>query len=215
VAAVRNQRQRVNGFASAAPSATSVTTQLGDLVLAAESELLRPGQQSAVLRNAGAAVDAQLAQLVVAGDPVTLTSPRGTVQVTVISYAHYPVTASLTLTSDKLLFPNGTSEWTFHWTRADPLIGSGSGHINIVPVTVQARASGTSRVTVVIRSPVGGLTLSTGQVSVRSTATSLVGILLSLGAVLVLAVWWVRTSRKRRAGRRDHPVANPAPAETR
>jgi hypothetical protein len=214
VAAIRTQRARVDGFASAAPSASSVNSQLGDLVLAAESELLRPGQQSAVLRNAGAAVDAQLAQLVVAGDPVTLTSARGTVQVTVISYAHYPVTASLTLTSDKLLFPNGTAEWTFQWTRADPLIGSGSGHINIVPVTVQARASGTSRVTVVIRSPGGGLTLSTGQVSVRSTATSLVGILLSLGAVLVLAVWWVRTSRKRRAGRRDHPVTNTAPSET-
>jgi hypothetical protein len=68
---------------------------------------------------------------------------------------------------------------------------------------------------VVIRSPMGGLTLSTGQVSVRSTATSLVGILLSLGAVLVLAAWWVRTSRKRRAGRRGHPVTTPAPSETR
>ena len=33
----------------------------------------------------------------------------------------------------------------------------------------------------------------------RSTATSVVGVVLSLGAVAVLVVWWFRTSRKRRA----------------
>ena len=51
-------------------------------------------------------------------------------------------------------------------------------------------------------SPAGGLLLSSGQISVRSTATSVVGIVLSLGAVAVLVVWWIRTSRKRRALRR-------------
>jgi len=194
VAAIHSQRLRLDGFDAAAPSARTESTGLGDVVLAGESETLRPGQQAEVLQNAGAAVDAQLAQLVVAGDPVTLTSARGTIQVTVISYAHYPVTATMTLTSDKLLFPGGTTQWT-HGTT---LIGS--GHTNIVPVTVQARASGTSKITIVLRSPTGGLTLSSGQVSVRSTATSLVGILLSLGAVAVLVAWWIRTSRKRRSG---------------
>jgi hypothetical protein len=150
-------------------------------------------------------MDAQLAQLVVAGDPVTLTSAQGTIQVTVISYAHYPVTTAMTLTSDKLLFPGGTTQWT-HTTT---LIGS--GHTNIVPVTVRARASGTSKVTIVLRSPTGGLTLSSGQVNVRSTATSLVGILLSLGAVAVLLAWWIRTSRKRRSGRAGG-TAEPEPA---
>ncbi len=195
VAAIRAQRHRLDGFDAAAPSAHTVSTGLGDVVLAGESETLRPGQQAEVLQNAGEAVDAQLAQLVVAGDPVTLTSARGTIQVTVISYAHYPVAATMTLTSDKLLFPGGTTQWS-HGTT---LIGS--GHTNIVPVTVQARASGTSKITIVLRSPTGGLTLSSGQVSVRSTATSLVGILLSLGAVAVLVAWWIRTSRKRRSGR--------------
>ena len=212
VAAIRTQRQRLDGFDEAARSARTVSTGLGDVVLAGESETLRPGQQAEVLENAGAAVDAQLAQLVVAGDPVTLTSTQGTIQVTVISYAHYPVTTAMTLTSDKLLFPGGTTQWT-HTTT---LIGS--GHTNIVPVTVRARASGTSRVTIVLRSPTGGLTLSSGQVNVRSTATSLVGILLSLGAVAVLVAWWIRTSRKRRSARTGgtaEPEPAPDPVEAR
>jgi hypothetical protein len=205
VAAIRAQRLRLDDFDAAARSARTVSTGLGDVVLGGESETLRPGQQAEVLKNAGAAMDAQLAQLVVAGDPVTLTSAQGTIQVTVISYAHYPVTTVMTLTSDKLLFPGGTTQWT-HTTT---LIGS--GHTNIVPVTVRARASGTSKVTIVLRSPTGGLTLSSGQVNVRSTATSLVGILLSLGAVAVLVAWWIRTSRKRRSGRAGG-TAEPEPA---
>jgi len=54
-------------------------------------------------------------------------------------------------------------------------------------------------------------------VSVRSTATSVVGIILSVGAVVVLAVWWVRTSRKRRRERRrlaDGDDAGDTDAET-
>ena len=51
-AAIRTQRQRIDGFASAAaPTARSLSAPLGDLVLAGESELLRPAQQSAVLGN--------------------------------------------------------------------------------------------------------------------------------------------------------------------
>jgi hypothetical protein len=211
VAAIRTQRQRVDGFTAAAATAHEVSTGLGDLVLASESEALRPNQQAEVLRDAGAAVDAQLAQLVVTGDPITLTAQRGAVQVTIISNAPYPVTASVTLTSDKLLFADGTTEWT---TKA-PLTLTGGGHTNSVPVTVQARTSGPSKITIVLRSPIGGLTLSTGQVVVHSTATSLVGVLLSLGAVLVLVVWWIRTSRRRRNRPVGHFEAAEAPAEPR
>jgi hypothetical protein len=81
---------------------------------------------------------------------------------------------------------------------------------------VQTRASGLFKVDITLSSPAGGLTLSSGQVSVRSTATSVVGVILSLGAVAVLVVWWLRTSRKRRARRRleetGEGVAPPVPA---
>ncbi len=197
VTAIRTERQRINALAFAAPSARDVTVKLSEIVLSGESENLRPGQQAAVLGNASAAVNAQLSQIAVAGDrTITLTSQRGRVPVTIVSAAPYPVRASLTLTSDKLLFAN-------HSTSVTQAITLQPGHTNVIYVTVQARASGSFRVGIVLRDPVSHVVLSSGEVSVRSTATSVVGIVLSLGAVAVLAVWWIRTSRKRRRARRS------------
>jgi hypothetical protein len=204
VTAIRHQRQLVDGFSSAATGdvAGRVETQLGNLVLAGESESLRPAQQSAVLHNAGLAVDAQLGQLTVGGDrTVTLTSTQGTLQVTIVSTAAYPVTATLTLTSDKLLFPNGTTQWSEN-TRLLPA-AQGSAYTNVVPVAVRARTSGVFNVDIVMHSPSFQLQLANGQMIVRSTATSVVGIVLSLGALAVLIVWWVRTSIKRRRRRAE------------
>ena len=194
--AIRAQHLRVDEFASAAVGVRDLTTQLGDLVLAAESEVLRPGQQSGVLHNAASAMDAQLGQLVIAGDrTITFTSQQGTIPVTIVSTAPYPVTATLTLTSDKLLFKNGATEWTQPTTLAPE-------HTNVVDVSVRTRVSGLFKVAITLHSPSGALELSSGEVNVRSTATSVVGIVLSLGAIAVLAVWWIRTSRKRRVLRR-------------
>jgi hypothetical protein len=197
-AAIRTQRMRVDGFATAAPTARSLIGPLGDLVLAGESDLLRPAQQSAVLRNTKLAVDAQLGQLTVAsGQSITLTSQQGTLPIDIESSAPYPVSATLTVTSDKLLFANGSTGWTQPTT-----VVPGHGHTDVVYVKVRARTSGVFTVDVTLHAPVGGLVLSSGQIVVRSTATSIVGVILSLGAVAVLAVWWIRTSRKRRVLRR-------------
>jgi hypothetical protein len=141
-------------------------------------------------------MDAQLGQLVIAGDrTITFTSQQGTIPVTIVSTAPYPVTATLTLTSDKLLFKNGATEWTQPTTLAPE-------HTNVVDVSVRTRVSGLFKVAITLHSPSGALELSSGEVNVRSTATSVVGIVLSLGAIAVLAVWWIRTSRKRRVLRR-------------
>jgi hypothetical protein len=195
-AAIRTQRARINGFATAAPSAKEVSAQLGNLVLAGEADTLRPSQQAAVLHNTASAVDAQLTQLEVAGQPITLTSQRGRLPISIFSNATYPVSALLTLTSDKLLFAD--KDLT-QYTEAVTLIPQ---HTNVIYVNVQTRVSGVFKVAITLHSPTGGLLLSSGQISVRSTATSVVGIVLSLGAVVVLVVWWIRTSRKRRALRR-------------
>ncbi len=201
--AIVTQRQRVNAFAAAAPGNQALGQQLGDLVLAGEAEILRPAQQSAVLHNAGAAVDAQLGLLSVEGDQsITLTASSGNVPVTVLSNASYVVTGSLTLSSDKLLFDNGQTEWSKSITLPPR-------YTKVVYVHVRTRASGTARMDVALRSPDGLLQLATGEISVRSTATSVVGIVLSIGAIAVLLVWWVRTSRKRRILRLADESADP------
>jgi len=202
-AAIVTQRQRVNAFAAAAPGDQALGQQLGDLVLAGEAETLRPAQRSAMLHNAGVAVDAQLGLLSVeGGQSITLTASSGRVPVTVLSNATYAVTGSLTLSSDKLLFDNGQTEWSTPITLPPR-------YTKVVYVHVRTRTSGTFRMDVALRSPDGLLQLATGQVSVRSTATSVVGIVLSIGAVAVLLVWWVRTSRKRRTLRLAEESAEP------
>ncbi len=208
--AISDQRQRVNAFASAAvgAAARSIVSALSDLVLAGQSDLLRPGQQASVEAAAGRAIDAQLARIAVAGDKtVTLTSQQGSLPVTIASSAPYDVDATLTLSSDKLLFPNGGTQWT----RPGTITLLPAPHTNVIDVPVRSRGSGVFPVEIILRSPTGDLQLSSGTITLRSTATSVVGIVLSVGAVVVLAAWWIRTSRRRRAERRRLEAADEPP----
>ena len=199
VAAIRTQRVRVNGFASAAVGAHALVLQLGDLVLGGEAAALRPVQQSAVLANAGDAVDAQFGLLAVESDQsVTLTARSGRVP------DHHPV---------ERLLPGGRH--THPQQRQAPLpqrarpqwtqsVLLRPRYSTVVYVRVQTRASGVFRLDISLHSPDGSVRLATGELSVRSTASSVVGVVLTAGAVAVLAVWWFRTSRRRRAaGRAD------------
>jgi hypothetical protein len=148
-----------------------------------------------VLANAGAAVDAQLGQVACECDQsVTLTARGGRIPITVVSNASYPIAATLVLSSDKLLFPNGETVWSTSWTL--------HANSNVKYVKVQSRASGLFRLDVRLQAPGGALRLATGELSVRSTSSSVVGVVLTAGAVAVLVVWWVRTSLRRRAARR-------------
>lgn len=201
-AAVRNQRAHIDAFNSSLPASAHLLTQeLDNLVLSSESELLRSAQQRAVLHNAGLALDAQLAQLgVAAGQTITLTSRNGRIPVTVLSTSPYPITGVLTLTSGKLLFANGKTQLSQPTTL--------SHSTNVTYTSVQARVLGEFKVDVTLRAPTGGLVLAEGVVSVRSTTTSIVGVLLSLGAVGVLLLWWIRTVVRRRSGRRRTAVGH-------
>jgi Family of unknown function (DUF6049) len=200
-ASIANQRRRVNALSSAVVGVAghTLTTQISDLVLAGQSDLLRPAEQLSVETEAGRAIDAQLQHVVVAGGlTLTLTSQQSTLPVTVASSAPYDVHATLSLSSDKLLFPNGATQWT----RPGVVTLLPAPHTNVIDVPVRSRGSGIFTVDVVLRTPVGGIQMSAGSIDIRSTAASVVGIALSAGAVIVLAVWWIRTSRRRRTARR-------------
>jgi Family of unknown function (DUF6049) len=208
VDAIRAERTRVDGFADASVGDRALSQQLGDLVLGGEAQALRTPQQSAVVANAGAAVDAQIGQFAVEGNQtVTLTASSGTVPVTVVSSASYPISATLVLSCDKLLFSNGKTVLS----KAIVLLPH---HSTVTYVPVRSRASGVFRLDVSLRSPDDQLHLAVGELSVRSTSSSVVGVILTVGAVVVLAVWWFRTSVKRRAARRaeetgDGPEPSP------
>ncbi|HWD51835.1 MAG TPA: DUF6049 family protein [Acidimicrobiales bacterium] len=204
--AIRNQRTRIAGLTSAIPAASPVAqrlpVQLGDLVLASESENLKPSQQSSVIRNTGAAVNAQLSQVSVSGDQsITLTSVNAQIPVSIASRAPYPMTGTLTLTSDELLFANGTRRLS----RPETLTAVNT----TIYIPVRARSSGESKLEITFSAPSAGMVITTGVIVVRSSATSVVGIVLSVGAVAVLLVWWLRTSFRHRRRRADAATGTP------
>jgi hypothetical protein len=61
-----------------------------------------------------------------------------------------------------------------------------------VPINVRTRASGDSALDVTLQTPDGGLVIDRTRVTVRSTAFSGVGVVLSVGAGTFLALWWGR-----------------------
>jgi hypothetical protein len=197
---IRNQRSRIAGLASAISPASPVVhtlpLQLSDLVLASESEDLKPSQQSSLIHNAGTAINAQLGQFSVSGDQsITLTSQNAQIPVSIASVAPYPVTGTLTLTSDEPLFANGTRRLSKPGTAL-------TGPNTTIYIPVQARASGESKLEITFSTPADGMVITNGVISIRSTATSVVGVVLSLGAVAVLLAWWLRTTFRRRKRRR-------------
>jgi hypothetical protein len=192
--AVAGARRRLDGFQSAAPGAGTVNGSLDDLLLVSESdERSHPGQLGGVAA-VGHQLQGQLDLLSLASDRrLTVTARAAPLPITVLSAAPYNVTGVVTLSSDKFVFPDGASA-PLHLDRAT----------NTVRINARARASGDFPVEVTLTSPDGHLVLTQGQLTVRSTATSVVGVVLTVVALVVLVFWWARTFRR---SRRRHRAA--------
>src|SRR5262249_52528596 len=86
-------------------------------------------------------------------------------------------------------------------------------------VPVEAKTAGVFKLAISLSSPDGDLALSRGAYTVRSTAASGVGIILWMGAALLLIMWWIRDLRHGRRARRlvpppsapEQPVADDEP----
>jgi hypothetical protein len=109
--------------------------------------------------------------------------------VTVQKDVSYPVRIVVRVEGDQVQFPGGA-------TRALRLTRRTTTEL----FTVQARSSGAFPLTVTLESPDGRLTMSTSRFTVRSTAASGLGVVLSIGAGAVLLAWWARSFSRRRRG---------------
>jgi hypothetical protein len=190
--AIRAARGQIDAFTTAV-SDPAVPRGLSDLLLTAESGLLRPARQAAGVGEAVAALHAELGRVSITADSIRLTSSAARVPVTIVKTAPYTVTGVMTVSSDKLVLSGGGPR-TVVLDRPT----------NAVYVGMQARTGGVFRVTVTLVSPQGGLVLATHEITVRSMSASAVAIGLSLGAVAVLLLWWARTVWRRGGGRGAH-----------
>ena len=122
-----------------------------------------------------------------------MTSLKGALPITLTKTADWTMAGVLTVRSDHLRFPHGrTRSVTIdHPTQS-------------VRIPVVAETTGDLTVSVTLTTPSGSLLLAHQRIVVRATQTSAAAIVLTIGAALVLLVWWVRTSlrRPRRRSRR-------------
>jgi len=122
---------------------------------------------------------------------LTLTAREGTIPLTIRNDSGVPLRVSIHLTSAKLEFPDGDTidrELVEETTRID--------------IRVRSRATGAFPLRIDVRTPDGRQSLSMSRYTVRSTAVSGAGLVLSIGAGLFLTVWWARHWRRTRRSKK-------------
>lgn len=194
--AITSVRTRLTGFSSIIDAVNPIDDDLEELVLVAQSAELRPARRAAYLDGVAHGIEREIGLVQVPPKrSITLTARTGDIPVTILSEAPYPVHLQLEVESEKLEFPKGSS-------RAVTLARRNTTQ----RFAVKARTSGTFPLRLRLVSPDGTLVLGRSRFTVRSTAASGVGVLLSAGAGAFLLLWWVRHHARGRRNRRLVPV---------
>jgi hypothetical protein len=129
------------------------------------------------------------------GSTITLTAREGEIPVTFLNESDQTLRVKVRLESDKLFFPDGDVREVELPPRS-----------TTIGFNVESRASGTSTLELTVTSVDEQLTIQSTRVRVRSTVVSGVGVFLTVGASLFLALWWLLHFRRRRAKDRDPTV---------
>ena len=137
-------------------------------------------------------------------EKVTLTSRNADFPLTLQSKLGYAVNVVIDLqASNRLTFPGGN--------RIQETLVSQRTRVKL---RVHAPVSGDTPVAVTVRSPDGHVVLATSRYTVRVTAVSGVGVVLTAGAALFLVIWWIRhwrsSARQRNGTAVPESKASPA-----
>jgi hypothetical protein len=193
--------------ASVVPHDTGLVAGLQQQILVAESAQNSPHQATQHLAAVDRALSTIGASLTLFGSAhVTLTSRTGKIPITIqLTGSLRPVDVVLRVKSSNLDFP--ASEVAEHVTL--------TSRDTQLFLTVSARTSGESTFTVELVTPTGATVLLAPTIyNVTSTAVSGVAIALSLAALAVLAMWWIRSvvRHRRAAHTRDGGPGAPQPS---
>jgi len=218
ITAVPNRSPASYFFASSLENALSTTTAIRSIVpddatflsrvedavlLAETSGLRRPIWTRYATGPLSAVGEIEHAISVSGARTVTLTQRRAKVPITIVSTFPSPIYATLQLASSTLVIAPGD--------RNRPLVLRRKNSPLEVPVT--ARTSGVSTIGIQLTSPRGGIVLLDEVYTIRSTAFSIVAVALSVAALAILALWWLRSHLRRRR-RRARALAAELPLAT-
>ncbi len=203
--AIRAGRRQLDAFVATFPTATAPADGFALRLLVAQSADLSGRRRDLVLSALSSALTRSLDGVRVApGGSITLTARDGNVPVTVESSAGGPAHVALQLTSQKLTFrsftpaggncrsPNATS------VVCDLVLTHPATTLKVPVVT---RTSGVFSLELAVKSADGAFVLGQARYPVRSTAVSAVAVVLMIGAVFLLGLWWVRDRRHGRRAR--------------
>jgi hypothetical protein len=193
---IRSARRRLVAFASMLTPDNPLDDEIEQLLLVAEAGALRSGRRQAYLDGVETSIRAQTSSVQVPDHrSITLTARTGEIPVTILSGVDYPLNVQIRVASDKLDFPRGA-------VRPVDL----NRRSTTERFSVRARTSGSFPLRVSLVSPDGALVLGTSRFTVRSTAASGVGVVLSVGAGTFLLLWWARHLVRGRRNRRLVPA---------
>jgi len=189
IATIRFLRTTIDALGSAIIAGNSPIPSIEAQLLSAE-RVLPPSVRTAILNGVHTRLADELGNFHIDNGSITLTGSDGSLPITVLSSANYTLDAYLRLTSPRISFPQGASRLVVL-----------SSSVLSVRIPAHAEASGDLPLTATLVSPDGQLLIAHADIVVRTTPTSIVGIALTIGAILVLALWWVRTARRPKASR--------------
>ncbi len=198
VSGIRSVRNRLDALGSVLGPTNAVSGALGERLLVAQSADFRSARErEPYLTGVRTAIDEQLGGIDIPQNrSITLTARRGEIPVTFQNHTGHPVKVVVRMESDKLTFPGGQ-------TIEIDLTRLNTTH----RFPVVARTSGAFPIRITLESPDGSLVVGQARLTVRSTATSGVGLAISVGAALFLALWWGRHALR---GRRASRLVDPA-----
>lgn len=194
-------RGRLSSYASLIGAAEPEVAALDQLLLLSGSAALTAAERSTYVERVLTRTEEDF-QAIEAPErqTVNLTSSDGDLPLTLLNTLDVPVTVTVDLRT------NGRLEVKdFSPTQ---VLAPGRTQLGI---PVHARAPGDSRVEVTIRTTDGEIVLDEVDLTVRSTAVPGIGVVLSVGAVVFLVVWWTRHWLRARRGRDDGGDDGPGP----
>jgi hypothetical protein len=185
---VVERRFSVQQVASMLPATEALPAEMRQVLDLALADDITPAQRAEYLLTVDGRLNEVTGSIVSASRrQFTITSRHTTIPISVRSTWHEPLKVKLRLTSPKLNFPAGDQIITVD--QSSPPFR----------VPVEAKTNGTFQVTAMLLTPQGDAPLGPpAAITVRSTALSGLGLLVTIGAALVLAAWWLQNFRSRR-----------------
>ena len=204
-AAFGNARELIDDYAALVGHTDADAIRRATIVHRSLDRRIDSATQASLLAETVEALEADLSNVTLSKPrSLNVTERRTTIPLRIVNGLDRPITVTLRLRSSRLRFLDGEVQTL----QLSP-------DLNRIDLRVEAQASGQFALQAEVLVPGSERVLASTRQTIRSTAFSGVGLILSGGALTFLVVWWLRTPRRRGAADTDAESAgSPVPPES-